>query len=82
MGETLREITSNLQKAVPAFLLALFLSTPPHAERGVQKSLSGEEGEKTPFAIMEMRSGNCITKAKGGGPVKIYAQNCLQAPAE
>ena len=36
----------------------------PRVRRGVQWSLSGEYERKTPFAIMEMRSGNCVFAPK------------------
>ena len=36
----------------------------PRARRGGQGSLSGAYDRKTPFAIMELQSGNCITKNK------------------
>ena len=33
-----------------------------------RKSFSGEHAIKTPFAIFEVRSGNCAKEAKGGHP--------------
>ena len=44
----------------------VFCMMPPTLGAGFQQSLSGENERKTPFAIMEKRSGNCVTKAKEG----------------
>ena len=44
---------------------SLFLYYEAHrARRGIRGNLSGEYERKTPFAILEMRSGNGITKSK------------------
>ena len=43
----------------------IFVRYKPHARRGVRGNLSGAYERITPFAIMEMWFGNCITKSKG-----------------
>ena len=46
--------------------LRFFVCRKSRARRRISKNLSDEYERKTPFAKMEMRSGNCMTKAKGG----------------
>ncbi len=47
-----------IKKQHPAVML--FCIVKPLARRVVQKSLSEEEEIKTPFAIIKVRSANCI----------------------
>ena len=47
-----------------AYVRRVFVPGKPRARRGVRGSLSGECERKTPSVIIEMRSGNCITKSK------------------
>ena len=57
-------IDSNAGKSCCSFR-RLAVSRKSRARRGVRGSLSGAYERKIPFAIMELRSGNCITKSKG-----------------
>ena len=58
------EATVCILQAVAFFCIP---KTPGYAGE-FRKSFSGEYAIKTPFAILEVRSGNCIKEAKGGHP--------------
>ena len=48
-------------------LLRFFVVRKPLARRVVpKKTIVDNEGRKTPFAIIDARSGNCTKEAKGG----------------
>ena len=53
--------------APPGNQAGLFVVRKPLARRVVpKKTIVDNEGRKTPFAIIDARSGNCTKEAKGG----------------
>jgi len=55
------------QRMEGGFHSLIFVWRKPLARRVVQKKAYADDvDKKTPFAKIEVRSGNCTTKAKGG----------------
>ena len=57
----------NIARAPKTFVFGVLVVRKPLARRVVpKKTIVDNEGRKTPFAIIDARSGNCTKEAKGG----------------